>query len=1559
MLRPGRRNALLLSVLLLPTAGNAFPPAALRASHGLTVAGARTANASAGGVLVAVRGELRQWHEVTLDGAGPSAHERDTAPSPFLDYRLTVTFEHESGAPRYLVSGYFAADGRAAETGAEAGAIWRAHLSPDKPGRWRYRVAFVRGPGIAVSDEAGEPVPPLDGAAGWFDVKPTDKTGRDFRAKGRLRYVGGHYLRFAGTGEHFLKAGPDSPETVLASADFDGTNARRPDVPLKTWAPHVRDWREADPTWRGGRGKGLIGALNYLAAQGLNSLSFLTYNAGGDGDNVWPFVDRDDKLHYDCSKLDQWGIVFAHAQRLGLHLHFKLQETENDDQRQGRERRPVAVPEALDGGALGAERKLYLRELIARFGHHLALTWNLGEENTQTAEEQRAVARFVDDIDPYGHHRVVHTYPDEQDRVYQPLLGSGSALTGASLQNAWNATHARTYQWVTASARAGRPWVVSNDEQGPASLGVPPDPGYEGFTGIAGAGDDAYDLHDIRRYTLWGSLMAGGAGVDYYFGYRLPHNDLVAEDYRSRERTWGYARVALEFLAREQVPYWAMRNADDLVLNPARDNSRYCLALPGELYLVYLPRGGAATLDLSAAAGEFSVAWLDPRKGGRAMPVRAVRGGARVALAAPTSDDWLAIVRSRRPLSTLSVADPRCEGLREAAQVDTSAPRFSWRLVAEGRDVRQAAYQLRVTEVDGHDRPLAPALESPRIASDESQWVTLPAFAPKPRAAYTWQVRVWDNRDNASDWSEPHRFGTGLLGERWPADWIGDGRTLPLFQTAPARHFRGTFQLERLPVRARLFVTALGLVEPWLNGRKITEDLFVPGWPDYRRRVFYAAFDVTRLLRSGDNTLGMILGDGWYSGTMIPRHQFGQQAMLSAFLDLTDEEGRSITVTTGEAWRWTDAGPITMNSIYHGETYDARRELSGWSDPRASADEEGWRPVDVRAGRHTPAVFTARISPAVRRIESLVPAAVNRRGADVHIYDLGQNMTGWVRLRLEAEAGREIKLRFAEMLEQDGSLHTANLRSARANALYIAKGEGVEEWEPRFTYFGFRYVELSGVQRPRPDAIQGVVVHTDLPRTGEFESSNPLLDRLFRNTLWSQKGNFLELPTDCPQRDERAGWTGDAQVFAPTALYNMDAGAFFRQWLFSLRDGLRDDARAGGYPDVAPFTGFGHGSPGWAEAGVIVPWTVWLHTGDRRVLAENLPAIQHALELMAQQAPDGIRLSPPAWGDWLAPGYPRYKSPPRQDLIATAYYAHAADLAARIADVLGRPELAAANRVLFEKARAAYQRAFIAPDGRVADDVQTSYLLTFSFDLAPPAQRAQIANHLVRTFAEKDNHLATGFLGTPLIAPVLTSIGRQDLAYTVLQKTTYPGWLFSVSNGATTIWERWDSWTPEQGFHKEGMNSFNHYAYGSVVSWFYDTIAGLQPLPEAPGWKRFRIAPLPGGALTHAVGRIQTPHGEASSAWRIENGRLSLSVGIPPNTRGDVVLPAQSTVGVLLDGVPLDRHGLARVTGHDTGRPIVTLSSGRYEFVVAAEARLGSRHGKALHPGFGARDVQR
>lgn len=599
-------------------------------------------NARDGDGSIQIEGELKQWHKVTLRMAGPFAQEGQAEPNPFLDYRMTVRFTHESGAPAYEVPGYFAADGNAAETSATAGNIWRAHLAPDKVGRWDYEVSFQQGKMVTLADVPwSSQLAPYDGKRGSFQVQATDKTGRDFRSRGRLEYVGKHFLQFKGDGSYFLKAGADAPETLLAYEDFDDTYTVK--TKLKTWSAHLQDWKSGDPVWKGQKGKGLIGALNYLAGKGANAFSFLTYNAGGDGDNVWPFVKREAKYQYDCSKLDQWQIVFDHAQQLGLHLHFKLQETENDDNQHGEK---ASVPESLDGGELGPQRRLYLREIIARYGYLLALNWNLGEENTQSKEARQAMAAYIAEMDPYPHNIVLHTFPRQQHQVYTPLLGNASALTGVSLQNDWKATHRLTLEWRKKSAEAGRPWVVANDEQGSASQGVPPDPGYKGYK----ANQIAYDLHDIRKQVLWGNLLAGGAGVEYYFGYKLPENDLVCEDFRSRDQSWDYCRIALRFFEDLSVPFWEMENKDALIGNPDHNKDKFCLAKPGELYLVYLAYAETTELDLQGVEGRFTVEWFNPRKGGALGrgKVKRVKGGKLVSLGKAPLDpgeDWLVVVR--------------------------------------------------------------------------------------------------------------------------------------------------------------------------------------------------------------------------------------------------------------------------------------------------------------------------------------------------------------------------------------------------------------------------------------------------------------------------------------------------------------------------------------------------------------------------------------------------------------------------------------------------------------------------------------------------------------------------------------------------------------------------------------------------------------------------------------------------------------------------------------------------------------------------------------------------
>lgn len=602
---------------------------------------------------IKVGGELKQWHKVTIDLTGPQADELDTDVNPFLDYRFDVTFTHSSGQPTYTVPGYFAADGDAGNTSATAGNIWRAHLSPDKVGQWTYKTSFVAGPRVAVGDNSGLPVKPFDAAEGRFTVQKSDKTGRDFRSHGRLGYVGKHHLQFAGSKKYFLKAGPDAPETLLAFTEFDNTQTRKAEKgKLKTWQPHVRDWRAGDPSWKGGKGKGLIGAMNYLASKGINAFSFLTYNAGGDGDNIWPFVDRDDKFRYDTSKLDQWGVVFDHAQANGLFLHFKLQENENDDNRDGARKTPKLIGVAMDGGNTGPERKLYLRELIARYGYHLALNWNLGEESTLSTAQQRSMATFIHQTDPYDHLIVIHSFPPQQDSVYSPLLGEQSFVRGASLQNSWNAAHQLSLKWIERSAATGVPWIVPNDEQNPAGAGVPPDPGYQDGDGLSGKSFGNYDLHSIRKLTLWGNLMAGGAGVEYYFGYKLLENDLNCEDWRSRDRSWDYCRIAIEFFQNNDVPFWEMKNADALIGNPENQNTGFCLAKPNECYVVYLPETKPTKIDLSQASGTFEIDWYDPRSGGelKTGSVKGIQGGRSSDLGSPPSDadqDWAILIRRK------------------------------------------------------------------------------------------------------------------------------------------------------------------------------------------------------------------------------------------------------------------------------------------------------------------------------------------------------------------------------------------------------------------------------------------------------------------------------------------------------------------------------------------------------------------------------------------------------------------------------------------------------------------------------------------------------------------------------------------------------------------------------------------------------------------------------------------------------------------------------------------------------------------------------------------------
>ncbi len=569
-----------------------------------------------------VSGEMKTWQAVTVSFVGPNLSE-DGQKNPFTDYRFDVSFE--CGDRKVVVPGYFAADGNPAETGASSGRVWRVRFLPDRQGTWTYRARFREGPGIAVADnaETGQPTA-FDGMSGSFLIGPTDTSAQGFLSKGLLQYRGERYLRFAETGDYFIKGGADSPENLLGFADFDQT------PPTHTYEPHAADWRPGDPTWHQTKGKNLIGALNYLASKKMNSVYFLTMNVNGDGKDVWPWTSRDERRRFDCSKLDQWEIVFSHMDRLGLMLHVVHQEQEND--------------QLLNEGELGPERKLYYRELIARHAHHPALVWNLGEENTNTDPQRKAFAKYVRDLDPYKHPIVVHTFPSQIEKVYAPLLGY-PCLEGPSLQiDKMAKTHAETLRWVARSAEAGRPWFVCLDEIGPPSVCVRPDaeaPGHE----------------DVVRHALWGNLIAGGAGCEWIFAYntwprqeRAPHQDTRCEDWRPWSNLWDLTFVAMDFFHR-YLPFSAMKGDDTLVEPKDRV---WCFAKPGEVYAVYVWGGAEATLDLPA--GTFSVAWYDPRKGGPLVAGATLTGPGKRTISKPPNDldkDWVALVRRKSQRQSL------------------------------------------------------------------------------------------------------------------------------------------------------------------------------------------------------------------------------------------------------------------------------------------------------------------------------------------------------------------------------------------------------------------------------------------------------------------------------------------------------------------------------------------------------------------------------------------------------------------------------------------------------------------------------------------------------------------------------------------------------------------------------------------------------------------------------------------------------------------------------------------------------------------------------------------
>ena len=724
-----------------------------------------------------------------------------------------------------------------------------------------------------------------------------------------------------------------------------------------------------------------------------------------------------------------------------------------------------------------------------------------------------------------------------------------------------------------------------------------------------------------------------------------------------------------------------------------------------------------------------------------------------------------------------------------------------------------------------------------------------------------------------------------------------------------APYVRTSFTISQPVQSATLQVTALGLYTCEINGQTVGDLALAPNWTDYTKRVYFQTFDVTTLLQGGENGIGAILGDGWYCGHLAwqSRQLYGDRPRFIAQLEITLADGSRQTIVTDESWK-TATSPVLQNDLLQGESYDARLERDGWSSGKY--DDETWTKVEIFPNPEIS--LDAPVGPPVRRIEEITPISVTPREAwpkFSYIHDLGQNFSGRVRLKVKAKRGQTIKLRYAEILNPDGTIYVANLRTARATDHYTCKGSEEEIWEPAFTFHGFRYVEVTGIEKDEKAELTGIVLHSDTPPTGTFACSHPLLNQLQKNIVWGQKSNFLDIPTDCPQRDERLGWTGDAQVFVRTAAFNMDVRAFFHKWMQDMRDAQREN---GGVPSVAPDRHFlgdqQDGGPAWSDATIICPWTIYLCYADQKILADHYGAMERYMAFMAEhRCKDFIRSHPDAdewggYGDWLAlDGSGKTEGGTLKEYIGTAFYANDAQLMSKIATILGREDDARRYSALYENIANAFRRRFITPEGLVAAGTQTAYVLALHFGLIPEENRAMAALELVRDIKRRKFHLATGFVGTPYLLSVLEKHGYLDVAYGLLEQESFPSWLFPIKNGATTIWERWDGWTPDKGFQDVGMNSFNHYAYGAVGAWMYEVVAGLDLDPQAPGYEHVIFHPKPGGSLTWAEATLDTPRGKAAIRWDLEGDQFRSTVTVPAGSHATYHPPFGAAKAVALE----------------------------------------------------------
>ncbi|NQX57849.1 alpha-L-rhamnosidase [Paenibacillus qinlingensis] len=891
-------------------------------------------------------------------------------------------------------------------------------------------------------------------------------------------------------------------------------------------------------------------------------------------------------------------------------------------------------------------------------------------------------------------------------------------------------------------------------------------------------------------------------------------------------------------------------------------------------------------------------------------------------------------------MSFIRVSTLLCEYQENPIGLDTAGPRFTWQLETDTNATLQSAYQIQVSLQSNDFEPANLVWDTTRIASDQSVLVAYAGPELQPRTRYFYRVKVWNQSGLASPWSEIAYWEMGQLHiADWQAVWITPDPSRIDPDAEEVYYLRKTFQVSGAIRKATIYATSHGVYELELNGSRVGDWELTPGWTSYKHRLQVQSYDVTSSLISGtEHTIGAALANGWFKGNLAWKHQrnvFGSVRALLMQMHIVYEDGTEETIVSDSSWL-ASLGPVRMSELYHGEIYDAGLELTGWSLP--SYDDQDWVPsVALDYGKET---LVMQENEPSRMTEQLQPVAVIETPSGETVLDFGQNMVGKVQMKLNLPAGTRIELLHAEVLDAQGNFYIGNLRSAKQSVTYVCSGRGEESYAPHFSFQGFRYVKVMGwPQDAAFDAacFTGLVIHTDMVAKGTFECSHALLNQLQRNIVWGQRGNFLDVPTDCPQRDERLGWTGDAQVFIRTAAFNYDVALFFSKWLRDLKADQRED---GGVPFVIPHVLYekDHSSAAWGDAAVICPWTLYQVYGDQRVLEEQYDSMKGWITYIREQGENEYLWQTGFhFGDWLGLDAKEgsYVGATPKDLIATCFYAYSTSLFVKTAQVLGREEDVAEYTALYERIVEAFTAEFVTPSGRLAGHTQTAHVLPLMFGLVQGSVRERLAANLVEYVKEQNYHLTTGFVGTPYLCHVLSENGYHDVAVKLVMQEDYPSWLYTIHKGATTIWEHWDGIKPDGTFWSDNMNSYNHYAYGAIGDWLYRKVAGLDSDDAQPGYKRMSFRPRPDSGLTYAKASLITNYGEVRSEWSVEeSGDIRYTFQLPPNTSGEVILAGATLTEVTCHGQKLENIPGIQSAREDEGHVRIELGSGIYQFQV-------------------------